>query len=62
MTVLPQQDIARPVSSNWPAPTDHPVLDAVLSGLERLGAALPHALAVPVMLAHEALCTLAERR
>lgn len=62
MTVLSQQDIARPVSSNWPAPTGNPALDAVLSGLERLAAALPHALAVPVMVAHQALCTLTEHR
>lgn len=62
MTVLTaQQDIARPVSSNWPEPTDNPVLDAVLSGLERLAARLPHAVAVPVMLAHEGLCRLTER-
>lgn len=62
MTVLPQQDIARPVPSNWPAPTDNPVLDAVLSGLERLGARLPHALAMPVIVVHEALCAVAVRR
>ncbi|MFS0728998.1 hypothetical protein ABC270_02845 [Curtobacterium sp. 1P10AnD] len=62
MTVLPHQDIARTVPSNWPAPTDNPVLDAVLSGLEQFGARLPHALAVPVIVAHEVLCTVAERR
>lgn len=57
MSVLTaQQDIARPVSSNWPEPTDDPVLDAVLSGLERFAARLPYALALPVMLAHEGLC------
>lgn len=62
MTVLSQQDIARTVSSDWPVPTDDPVLDTVLSRLEWLGAALPHALAVPVMVAHEALCTLTQHR
>ncbi|MCJ1715873.1 hypothetical protein [Curtobacterium sp. VKM Ac-2922] len=38
-----------------------PLLEATLSGLERTGARLPHALAVPVMLAHAAIATVAYR-
>ncbi|PCN47738.1 hypothetical protein Csp2054_10210 [Curtobacterium sp. 'Ferrero'] len=61
MTLLAHQDLARPVSSNWPAPTDNPVLDRVLSGLERRAAELPHAVAVPVMLVHAGICALVQR-
>lgn len=34
-------------------------LDAVLGGLERAAARLPHAVALPVMVAHAALSTVA---
>lgn len=36
-------------------------LDAVLGGLERAAAGLPHAAALPVMVAHAALSTVAYR-
>jgi len=36
-------------------------LDAVLGGLERAAARLPHAVALPVMVAHAALSTVAYR-
>lgn len=36
-------------------------LDAVLGGLERTAARLPHALAVPVMVLHAVLSTVAYR-
>lgn len=51
----------RPVPSNWPAPTDNAVLDALLGGLERAAARLPHTLALPVMAAHAGLSTVAYR-
>ncbi|WP_175470252.1 hypothetical protein [Curtobacterium sp. MCBA15_001] len=38
-----------------------PLVESVLSGLERAGARLPHALAVPVIVAHAALATVAYR-
>uniref|UniRef100_A0A942Y873 Uncharacterized protein n=1 Tax=Neobacillus citreus TaxID=2833578 RepID=A0A942Y873_9BACI len=59
MTV--QQQISRPVPTNWPAPTGNDALDAVLGGLERAAARLPHALALPVIVAHAGLSALAYR-
>ncbi|SDQ21217.1 hypothetical protein SAMN02800687_0872 [Curtobacterium sp. UNCCL20] len=61
MTTIIQQHTSRPVPTNWPAPTDNPVLDALLGGLERAGARLPYPLALPVLLAHAALSGLAHR-
>lgn len=37
------------------------LLEAVLCGLETAGARLPHALAVPVMVAHDAVAGIAYR-
>lgn len=58
MTTIPQAATAR---STRPATRPALALDGVLGRLERTGARLPHALAVPVMVAHAALSAVTYR-